>query len=173
MACPNVTKEEIAWHSQDALKVMHVVFFSRNGLLHDHPMPVGMTTHCQISAYSCSIRWGWLFIVHNQNSLNMVSFFSKTNDRIIAIMICKTGAERCWRILPAFQISPRMITGCLHMWKSIFGVKNLNHKMMSTLLSLPHIIWARMNTELQFNIYHIDGKSVWTVLVITLCRGHV
>jgi hypothetical protein len=30
-----------------------------------------------------------------------------------------------------------------------------------------------MNTELQLIIYHVDGKSVWTVLVITLSRGHM
>jgi hypothetical protein len=27
-----------------------------------------------------------------------------------------------------------------------------------------------MNSELQLIVYHIDGKSVWTVLVITLSR---
>ena len=30
-----------------------------------------------------------------------------------------------------------------------------------------------MNIELQLIMYHIDGKSMWTVLVITLRRGHV
>jgi hypothetical protein len=30
-----------------------------------------------------------------------------------------------------------------------------------------------MNTQLQLIIYHIDGKSVWTVLVITLSKGHM
>jgi len=30
-----------------------------------------------------------------------------------------------------------------------------------------------MNTELQLIVYHTDGKSVWTVLVITLSGGHM
>jgi hypothetical protein len=33
--------------------------------------------------------------------------------------------------------------------------------------------WARMNTEVQLIVCHIDGESVWTVLVITLSGGHV
>jgi len=44
---------------------------------------------------------------------------------------------------------------------------------MSTLLSKPlYIIRARMYTELHL-IYHTDGKSVWTVLVITLSTGRM
>jgi len=30
-----------------------------------------------------------------------------------------------------------------------------------------------MNEELELIVYHIDGKSMWTVLVITLSRQHV
>jgi hypothetical protein len=33
--------------------------------------------------------------------------------------------------------------------------------------------WARMSTELQLIVYHISGRSVWTLLVITLRRGHM
>jgi len=47
----------------------------------------------------------------------------------------------------------------LHVWKNIFGVKDLNRKTIPTLLSLPlYIVWARMNTRLQLIVYHIDGK---------------
>jgi len=30
-----------------------------------------------------------------------------------------------------------------------------------------------MNTELQLIVYHIGFETVWTVLVITLRRGHM
>jgi hypothetical protein len=67
-----------------------------------------------------------------------------------------------------------VITGCLHMWKNIFWVYELNRKMISTLLSWHlYIIWPRMNTELQLIMYHKEGKSVWTVLMITWGRGHM
>jgi hypothetical protein len=33
--------------------------------------------------------------------------------------------------------------------------------------------FARTNTELQLIVYHIDRKSVGTVLAITLSKGHV
>jgi hypothetical protein len=63
------------------------------------------------------------------------------NALVFVIMVCKIwcniGAERCWHFLPTLQISPHMITGCLHIWKNIFGVKDFNKKMMSALLSLP------------------------------------
>jgi len=36
-------RKKTVWGSQGALKVMHVLFFSQNGLGLDHPMPVGMT----------------------------------------------------------------------------------------------------------------------------------
>jgi len=47
MAHPNVTWKKIACFSQNALKVMHFMFFSRSGLVHDHPMPVGTTVNGQ------------------------------------------------------------------------------------------------------------------------------
>jgi hypothetical protein len=76
--------------------------------------------------------------------------------------------------LPAVQFLPHVITGCLHVWKNIFGVNSLNQKMIPTLLSLPlYIVWARINTKLQLIVYHVNGKSMWTVLVVTFGRGHV
>jgi hypothetical protein len=35
--------KKIARHSQGALEVMHVLFFSQNGLVLYHLMPIGMT----------------------------------------------------------------------------------------------------------------------------------
>jgi hypothetical protein len=36
-----------AWHMQGALKVMHIVFFSRNGRVFDHPVTIGATVNGQ------------------------------------------------------------------------------------------------------------------------------
>jgi len=44
-------RKTIACCSQDAPKVMHIMFFSRNGLVHDHPVPIGMTVNGQ---YYCT-----------------------------------------------------------------------------------------------------------------------
>jgi hypothetical protein len=86
---------------------------------------------------------------------------------------CNVGVGRCWHILPTLQISPHVIIGWFYMWKSIFGKSDLNRKMISTLLSLPlESVWTRTNTEPQLIVYHVDGKNVWTVPVITLSRRH-
>jgi Transposase. len=47
MVCPDVTKEKIVQHTQLVPKVMLVTFFSRNGLVLDHPMPLGMMVNGQ------------------------------------------------------------------------------------------------------------------------------
>ena len=96
-------------------------------------------TMANMTAQSCSIKWHWLFKINNQNCLSMVSFCSKIMEHLITIMMCKiccnVGAGRCWHILPILQISPDVITGCLRMWKNIFGVEDLNWKTLSTLLN--------------------------------------
>jgi hypothetical protein len=45
-------RKKIARRSQGALKVMHVMSFSRNGLVLDHPVPVGTTVN---GPYYCSL----------------------------------------------------------------------------------------------------------------------
>ena len=116
-----------------------------------------------ITMHFCRIRWGWLFIINNQNCLSMVSFCSRTMQHLIYIVMCNNGGGRYCHIHPSLWISPHVITGCFHIWKNIFWVNDLNQKMISTLLYLPlYIIWARINTELQLMVYHIDGKSVWS-----------
>jgi hypothetical protein len=149
-------------------------------------MDLGLTVLCQmvyrsmasIIVHSCRIRWGQLFTINNQNCLSMVSFCSRTMHLLIVIIICKVccniEAGRCWHIPPTLNISPRLITGCFHMWKNIFGVNDLTLKTISTLLPLPlYIVWAGMNTEMQLIVYHLDGESVWTVLMTTLSGGYV
>jgi len=127
---------------------MHIMFCSWNGLVLDHPMPIGTWSVASIIAHFCRIRWGRLFAVNNQNFLSMMSFCSRTLQYLIANTVwkiwCNTGAGRCWNILPAVQILSHAIIGSLHMWKNILGVNCYNWKMKLTLLSLPlYIIWAR------------------------------
>ena len=50
MSCPNVTEEENCTPQQGALRVMHVMFFIRNGL--DHPVPIGTIDSDQ---YYCAL----------------------------------------------------------------------------------------------------------------------
>ena len=45
-------RTKIVWGSQGALKVMLVLFFSQNGLMLDHPVPIGMTV---IGQYYCAL----------------------------------------------------------------------------------------------------------------------
>jgi len=53
-------------------------------------------------------------------------------------------------------------------------MNGLNRKTIPTVLSQPlYIALARMNTELQLIVYHIDGKCVWSVLVSALIRGYM
>jgi transposase len=49
---PMSPRKKIAQRSQGALKVVHVIFFSRNGLMLDHPVPVGTTVS---GPYYCSL----------------------------------------------------------------------------------------------------------------------
>jgi histone-lysine N-methyltransferase SETMAR len=49
---PMSPRKKIARCSQGALKVMHVMFLSQNGLVLDHPVPVGTTVN---GRYYCSL----------------------------------------------------------------------------------------------------------------------
>ena len=117
-------RKNIAWHSQGALKVVHVMFFSWNiDQWPSYQLVWGSVAN--FTVHSCRIRWGGLFTVNNLNRLSMVSFCSRIKQHPIIIVMCKIlchfGAGRCWHILPTLQILPYVITGCLHVWKNIFG----------------------------------------------------
>jgi hypothetical protein len=145
------SRKKIAQHGQGVLKVMHIMFFSQNGLVVDHCVPISTNVNGQ---YYCTLLQDKVrpdLNLNNHNCLCMVSFCSRTMQCLIAIVICKIwyniGTGRCWNILPTLQISPHVINVCFKMWKHNFGVNNLKQKMISTLLSLPlYIGWTRMNT---------------------------
>jgi hypothetical protein len=129
-----------------------------------------------IATHSCRIRWGQQFTANNQNCWSIVSFCSRTMQHLIKITMRKS--VQCWgrEVLaqpPYFSDPAQCDDWLFDMWKNIFGRNSVNQKTISTLLSLPlYIVWARMNIELQLIMYHIDGISMWTVLVITLRRVH-
>jgi hypothetical protein len=50
--CAPSLRKKIAWCSQDTLKVMHIMFFSRNGLVLEHPVLVGPMVN---GPYYCSL----------------------------------------------------------------------------------------------------------------------
>ena len=112
-------RKKIAQHGQGVLKVMHIMFFSQNGPVVDHCVPIGTTVNGQ---YYCTLLQDKVrptLNLNNHNCLCMVSFCSRTMQRLIAIVICKiwcnVGTGRCWNILPTLQISPHVINGCLKM----------------------------------------------------------
>ena len=152
-SAPKSPRSKIARRSQGALKVMRVLFFSRSGL--------GLTIPCQLvrrsmagfTVHSCRIMCGRLFAWNYHNCWSVVSFCFRTVQHPITTVMCKIwcndGTGRCWHFHPTFQMSSRVITGCLHVWKKVFGANDLNQKMIPTLLSLPlYIVLARMTTEL-------------------------
>jgi hypothetical protein len=162
---PRVTKQENCMAQSDALIVMHAMFFSQNTLGLDHPMPIVPQSMANMTAQSCSIKWGRLFTINNQHCLSMVSFCSKIMDHLNTILMCKiwcnAGVGWCWHILHTLQISPDVITGCLHVWKNIFGAHNMNWQTMSALLSLPlYIAWARMTRPATDRLSHRWKKCV-------------
>jgi hypothetical protein len=55
-----------------------------------------------------------------------------------------------------------------HLWGKRFESEDDINTAVTASLKRP----SKDDTELQLIVYHIHGKSVWTVLVITLSRGH-
>jgi hypothetical protein len=65
MACPNVIEEEIAWRNEGALQIMHKMFFRQNGLVIDHPVPIGMTVIGQYYYTPLQDKMRQLFTINN------------------------------------------------------------------------------------------------------------
>lgn len=118
-----------------------------------------------ITVHSCCIRWGQLFALNNENCLNMVSYCSRTIQRLIVIVVCKIccniGAGRFWHILPTLHNTLRVITDCLYLFRTSSGFTIWNWKTLSTLVSLPlYIIWTRMNAAVIDCLPHRWEKCV-------------
>jgi hypothetical protein len=176
MVYPNVIMQKYLTVQSGGFEVMHVMFFSQNRLCLTIPCHLVQWSMVNITVHSCKIRWDQLLAINNQNCLSTAPLCARTRKHLVIVMCknwCNSGARKCLAQPP---YSPDL-TLCdywlLHMWKNMFSENDLNQKTISTLLSLPiYIVSKRMNTELQLIIYHKDGKSVWTVLVIPLSMGY-
>jgi len=141
----NLSRKKTAHHSLGALEVMHVTFFSQNGLVLDHPVPVGTTVNGQ---YYCSL-------LQYKERPALQSKQLKLLQCDVILLQNKVNPVQCrgWEMLAHFFLLYRsravwLLFVC--MCRIIFGENNLNWKMIPTLLSLTlHNVWARMNTDLQ------------------------
>jgi hypothetical protein len=182
---PQLTWQNADWHtpslrktaqrSQRALKVTHIVFSRRNGLVLDHPMPFGIMVS---GWYDCPLLQDKvrLAVHHEQPELlehGVILLLESTmphfHHDVQILMHCW-----CGEVLTHPPYSPGL-TSCDY-WLFACAKEHCHRKwfeleMISTLLSLPlYTISGRTITELQLIIYHVDGKSVWRVLMITLHR---
>lgn len=166
-------RKKIAWHCPGSLKVMHVVLFSQNGLFLDHSMLMGIVVNDQ---YCCTFLQDKMRpALHNEQPELLEHGITLLQDNAtphhnhdVQNLVHCWG----WEVLAHPPYSSDL-AACGYMWKNIFRVSSLNWKMKPTLLALPlYIVGARMNTEQQLIDYHMDGKSGWTLLVITWIRGH-
>jgi hypothetical protein len=115
---PMSPRKKIARRSPGALKVMHVMFFSRNGLVLDHPVSVGTTVN---GRYYCSLLQHKVRPVlrHKQPELLercaiLLQDNATPHHRRKCKIWCNVWAGRCWHILPTLQILPYVIIGCFH-----------------------------------------------------------
>ena len=167
----------LSWNDR-RLNGIPIMFFTWNWCVLDHLMPTGTTVNGQ---YYCTLLQDKLRLALHRKQLQLLKhgvIFPQNNAKPHCHRdvqnLMNAGAGGCWQIFPTLQILPHVITDCLYVWKNILRVDDLNRKTVSTLLSLsPYITWARKNTELQLIVYHRDGKSVWTMLVITLSWEHM
>ena len=156
-------RKKIAWRRQDAPKVMHVMFFSRNGLVHDHPVPIGMTVNGQ---YYCTFLQGkvkWSLYCQQSEPLEHGVILLQDNatphcHRDVKNLVQLWG----WVVLAHPSYSPDLtlcdywLFACVkeHLW-----VNSLNQKTISTLLSLPlYIVQTRKNTQLQLQMGKMCGQ---------------
>jgi hypothetical protein len=114
MACLMSPRKKVAQCSQGALNVMHVMFFSRNRLVLDHPMPVGTMVS---GPYYC-------LVLQDKMRLTVSCKHPELLERG-AILLEDSATHYCHRdvqnvvehwglgILLTLHISPHVITGCL------------------------------------------------------------
>ena len=161
--------KKIARRSQVALKVMLVMFFSRNGLTLDPRQSMA-----NITAHSWRIRWGWLFSVNNQNCLNMVSFLlqdSATLHRHCGIQ--NLVQHRNWEVLAHPPYFPDLSTCDYWLFAHVEwhfrgkGFELEEDVNTAATASLHHL------SKDEYRTAAADRKSVWTVLVIALSRGYM
>jgi hypothetical protein len=92
-------RKKIVRGSQGALKVMHIMFFSRNDLAFDHPVLLGTTVS---GHYYCALLPDKIrrCLRYKQPELLEHGVILLWKIQLIAIVLCKifgrVGAGRCW-----------------------------------------------------------------------------
>ena len=142
-------RKKIAQRSQDALKVMHVMFFSCSigqyycALLQDE---VRQALHCKQPE---PLEHGVILLQNNATPLHNCD---------VQNLLPLWG----WEVLEHPPYAPDLAS-CL--W-----VNSLNQKTISTLLSLPlYIVWARINTKLQLQMGKVCGECWWLHWIEYIC----
>jgi hypothetical protein len=116
---PMSPKKKIARRSLGALKVMHVMFFSRNGLVLYHPMPIGTTVN---GRYYCSLLQHKVRKALRRKQPELLkrgAILLQDNatphrHHDVQNLVQRWG----WEVLahpPTLQISPHVIIGYFHM----------------------------------------------------------
>jgi hypothetical protein len=150
MVCSNVTIKKTASYSQDSLRVMHVRFFSWNGLVLDHPVPV--VTMASGWYYCLLLQYRVRLALHcKQLELLEHGHFVPGQCNTSSCLCCaKSGSMLGWRGVGTSSLLSRscsyVITGYLHVWENVCGEKGMSCKSIS------------MITELKMTVYNIVGK---------------
>jgi hypothetical protein len=156
MAHYKLIKEEIAHDSLGALKVIHVLFFSQNGLVLNHPVPVGTTVNGQ---YYCSLLQD-----KERPALQSKQLKGLQCDVILLRNKANLGQCRCWEMLAHSPYSTDLAPCdyCLFACegtssgKTILIRRRYQH-CCHRLFTLSEQRWTQI---CKLIIYHVDGKSV-------------
>ena len=132
LVCPNVTKGK-----KLHCAVMHVTFLSQNGLVLDHPLPIGRIVNGQYycAFLQCKVRP----VVHCKQPEQLEYGVSLLQNNATPHHHCDVqNMVRSWGWgVGTFSLLFRF---CIDYWfahvKEIFGVNDLNQMMMRTLLSM-------------------------------------
>jgi len=165
----NSSWKKSAHHSPDALKVLHILFFSQNGLVLDHPVPVGTIVNGQ---YYCSLlqdkeratlqskelKLLWCDVILLRNKANLVQCWGW---EMLAYSPYSTDLAPCDYCLFACEGTSSE--------KTIWIGRRYQH-CCHWLFTLSEQGWTQI---CKLIIYHVDGKSVWTSLVVTMSRGYM
>jgi len=110
-------RKKIVRASQGALKVMHILFFSGNDLVFDHPVLIGATVSGQ---YYCALLQDKIrrCLCHKQPELlehDVILLQENTSHcHCDGQNLVQSWGWEVLGILPTLQISSHLITGCLH-----------------------------------------------------------
>jgi histone-lysine N-methyltransferase SETMAR len=171
-------RKKTASCSQGVLSVVHIRFFSRNGLVFDHPAPVGSTVS---GWYYCSLlrdkvrpalRCKQLELLEN----GVISLRDNATSHHHRDM--QNPVQCCGREVLAYPPYSPDLAPCDYwlftcvtelLWGKGFESENNINTAVTVSLQCPNKDDYRAVNDRVL----CSGKSVWTVLVLTQSRGHV